>query len=143
MSRKLIGPEPRPGSLIPSEVKYSPRGGNQAQYTSDCAWYFTERSRSVRLSALMRLSARKNTSRFVADMAANGEVEGPRRTARLEPRAQNRFPRPRRRYRLSRHPPTIVRRHGSAPLLSDTPRARSQGGSRASKVRRRRDKNRP
>src|ERR1700680_4358023 len=42
---------------------------------------------------------------------SNGEVEGPRRSARLEPRAHTVFPRPRRHYRLSRTPPTIVRAH--------------------------------
>ena len=41
---------------------------------------------------------------------SNGEVEGPRAGARLEPRAHNLFQRPRRHYRVSRHPPTIVRR---------------------------------
>src|SRR5262245_36756944 len=40
----------------------------------------------------------------------NGEVEGPRARARLEPRVHTVFPHPRRHYRLSRTPPTIVRR---------------------------------
>ena len=55
------------------------------------------------------------------DIAApNGEVEGPRRSARLEPRAHTAFPRPRRHYRLSRPPPTIVRSpaHGITPVDS-------------------------
>jgi hypothetical protein len=43
--------------------------------------------------------------------ASNGEVEGPRATARTEPRAHTAFPRPRRHYRASRTPPTIVRPH--------------------------------
>src|SRR4029077_11895220 len=40
---------------------------------------------------------------------SNGEVEGPRRSVRLEPRVHTLFPHPRRHYRLSRTPPTIVR----------------------------------
>ena len=43
-------------------------------------------------------------------MRSNGEVEGPPRSAGFDPRARNFFPRPRRHYRLSRTPPTIVRR---------------------------------
>jgi hypothetical protein len=39
----------------------------------------------------------------------NGEVEGPRRSDRLEPRVHTLFQHPRRHYRLSRTPPTIVR----------------------------------
>jgi hypothetical protein len=39
----------------------------------------------------------------------NGEVEGPRACARLEPPADTFFHRRRRHYRLSRTPPTIVR----------------------------------
>jgi len=42
-------------------------------------------------------------------MRSNGEVEGPPRSARLEPRVHTVFPHPRRHYRLSRAPPTIVR----------------------------------
>jgi hypothetical protein len=45
---------------------------------------------------------------------ANGEVEGPRDGARLEPRVHNLFPHPRRHYRASRTPPTIVRRMAHA-----------------------------
>src|SRR5215475_8847058 len=44
-------------------------------------------------------------------MQSNGEVEGPVGDAQLEPRAHNISRRPRRHYRASRHPPTIVRRH--------------------------------
>src|SRR5215469_16238577 len=40
---------------------------------------------------------------------SNGEVEGPRDHTRLEPRVHTLFPHPRRHYRLSRTPPTIVR----------------------------------
>ena len=40
---------------------------------------------------------------------SNGEVEGPRDGTRLEPRADNLPQRPRRHYRASRPPPTIVR----------------------------------
>src|SRR5580700_6431801 len=40
----------------------------------------------------------------------NGEVEGPHRSARSEPRGHTVFSHPRRHYRLSRPPPTIVRR---------------------------------
>src|SRR5580698_668152 len=43
-------------------------------------------------------------------MTPNGEVEGPPRSARLEPRVHTLFPHPRRHYRRSRTPPTIVRR---------------------------------
>src|SRR5215475_1584747 len=39
----------------------------------------------------------------------NGEVEEPARSARLEPRVHTVFRYPRRYYRLSRSPPTIVR----------------------------------
>jgi hypothetical protein len=48
---------------------------------------------------------------------SNGEVEGPRRSAQSEPRVHTVFPHPRRHYRLSRTPPTIVRSHlpSSAP----------------------------
>ena len=42
-------------------------------------------------------------------MPSNGEVEGPRRSARSEPRGHTVFAHPRRHYRLSRTPPTIVR----------------------------------
>jgi hypothetical protein len=42
-------------------------------------------------------------------MRSNGEVEGSPRSARLEPRVHTAFPHPRRHYRLSRTPPTIVR----------------------------------
>src|ERR1700728_106488 len=41
----------------------------------------------------------------------NGEVEGPRAGARSEPRVHTVFLHPRRHYRLSRPPPTIVRSH--------------------------------
>src|SRR5438105_2463669 len=44
---------------------------------------------------------------------SNGEVEGPRDGARLEPRAEHLPQRPRRHYRASRPPPTIVRRHSA------------------------------
>ena len=40
---------------------------------------------------------------------SNGEVEGPHRSARSEPRVHTLFPHPRRHYRPSRTPPTIVR----------------------------------
>jgi hypothetical protein len=43
-------------------------------------------------------------------VTSNGEVEGPRRSGRLATRAHTFFPRPRRHYRASRTPPTIVRR---------------------------------
>src|SRR2546429_4467595 len=43
-------------------------------------------------------------------MTSNGEVEGPPRSARSEPRVHTVFPHPRRHYRVSRPPPTIVRR---------------------------------
>jgi hypothetical protein len=43
-------------------------------------------------------------------MPANGEVEGPPRSDRLEPRVHTVFRHPRRDYRVSRHPPTIVGR---------------------------------
>ena len=43
-------------------------------------------------------------------MAPNGEVEGPHAGARLEPRVHTVFSHPRRHYRRSRPPPTIVRR---------------------------------
>src|SRR5215468_1397866 len=39
---------------------------------------------------------------------SNGEVEGPRAGARLEPRVRTLFPHPRRHYRLSQTSPTIV-----------------------------------
>jgi hypothetical protein len=48
-------------------------------------------------------------NRLVA--SSNGEVEGPPRSARLEPRVHNFFQHPRRHYRRSRTPPTIVRSH--------------------------------
>jgi len=79
------------------------------------------------------------------DMTSNGEVEGPCRSARLEPRVHNLVPRPRRHCRASRTPPTIVRRtsrvasdyHHSASLLPnaasvDTPR-RTRGSTNLSK----------
>src|SRR5262249_4213053 len=43
-------------------------------------------------------------------MRSSGEAEGPGMDARSEPRAHNLSSRPRRHYRLSRTPPTIVRR---------------------------------
>jgi hypothetical protein len=54
---------------------------------------------------------------------SNGEVEGPRAGARLEPQAHTVFLRLRRHYRPSRTPPTIVRSHGGIPNVSssDTP----------------------
>src|SRR5215813_12698694 len=57
---------------------------------------------------------------------SNGEVEGPGIDARSEPRAHTVSSRPRRDYRASRHPPTIVR---SPPLLPEQVRTRpdSQG----------------
>jgi hypothetical protein len=42
-------------------------------------------------------------------VTSNGEVEGPRAGARSEPRVHTAFPHPRRHYRLSRTPRTIVR----------------------------------
>jgi hypothetical protein len=42
---------------------------------------------------------------------SNGEVEGPHAGARLEPWVHTVFQHPRRHYRDSRPPPTIVRRH--------------------------------
>ena len=51
---------------------------------------------------------------LVAD--SNGEVEGPPRSARLEPRVHTLVPHPRRHYRLSRSPPTIVSRHRSVEM---------------------------
>jgi hypothetical protein len=42
-------------------------------------------------------------------MPSNGEVEGPPRSAQSEPRVHTVFQHPRRHYRLSRPPPTIVR----------------------------------
>src|ERR1700683_4263697 len=44
-----------------------------------------------------------------ARMLSNGEVEGPPRSAQMEPRVHTVFPHPRRHYRASRTPPTIVR----------------------------------
>src|SRR4029077_11115718 len=44
-------------------------------------------------------------------VTSNGEVEGPPRSARLEPRVHTVFQHPRRHYRASRTPPTIVRSH--------------------------------
>ena len=52
------------------------------------------------------------TTNHSATLTSNGEVEGPDQSARLEPRAHTVFQRPRRHYRRSRTPPTIVRRHG-------------------------------
>src|SRR5207302_1626778 len=49
----------------------------------------------------------------VVPRRSNGEVEGPRDGARLEPRAEHLPQRPRRHYRASRPPPTIVRRHSA------------------------------
>src|SRR5579862_6389777 len=45
----------------------------------------------------------------VLSLPPNGEVEGPRAGARLEPRVHTVFQHPRRHYRASRTPPTIVR----------------------------------
>src|SRR5580658_1320808 len=45
-----------------------------------------------------------------AELTPNGEVEGPHRSAQSEPRVHTVFPHPRRDYRSSRTPPTIVRR---------------------------------
>jgi len=50
-------------------------------------------------------------------MTANEEVEGPRSSARMEPRAHTVFQRPRRHYRLSRPLPTIVRQQPCAKPL--------------------------
>jgi len=47
-------------------------------------------------------------------VTSNGEVEGPPWSARLEPRVHTVFPHPRRHYRPSRTPPTIVRRRHRA-----------------------------
>jgi len=46
-------------------------------------------------------------------MPSNGEVEGPRGSGRLEPRVHTVFAHLRRRYRVSRTPPTIVRRRSA------------------------------
>src|SRR5207237_2873991 len=62
--------------------------------------------RSAGLSGVRRISR------------SNGEVEGPRRSVRLEPRAQTVFPCPRRHYRPSRFPPPIVRGQQSAMLTT-------------------------
>jgi len=48
-------------------------------------------------------------SLMCTEKRSNGEVEGPRAGARLEPRVHNVSGHPRRHYRLSRTPPTIVR----------------------------------
>src|SRR5215469_4482644 len=55
----------------------------------------------------------------------NGEVEGPPRSAHQAPRVHTLFQRPRRHYRLSRSPPTIVRRmaHADASVTA-TPKPR-------------------
>ena len=62
------------------------------------------------------------------DVAPNGEVEGPDDHARLEPRAHTVFPRPRRHYRASRTPPTIVRRPRES-LSPQSPEPREHGRS--------------
>src|SRR6267143_954507 len=56
-------------------------------------------------------------------VTSNGEVEGPRADARLEPRAHSSYPRPRRHYRPSRPPPTIVRRPVAARTAANAPAA--------------------
>ena len=56
--------------------------------------------------------------RSILGATSNGEVEGPRAGARLEPRVHTVLPHPRRHYRTSRHPPTIVRAHAGTGDLS-------------------------
>ena len=63
-------------------------------------------------SQVVQDSVHRGVSGFAhgAKVTPNGEVEGPDDHARLEPRAHTVFPRPRRHYRVSRTPPTMVRR---------------------------------
>jgi hypothetical protein len=67
--------------------------------------------RVIRLPAF--LSAVSPCYARAPSVTPNGEVEGPRESVRSEPRVHTVFPHPRRHYRLSRPPPTIVRRTGA------------------------------